>query len=266
MLEKGFPYDDVEFNSNEKAKQLAGVSVKQIIGQMEGHNITKDALRNLVTDKASPLSNSGLVQIAKSDDDNLSTLFDHNVTRGALKNLVTDRPAPITTKLAQKSDADNLSTLFDHNVTRGALKNLVTDHPAPITMKLAQKSDDDNLSTLFDHNVTRGALKNLVTDRPAPITTKLAQLSNPTENPPMNNWSVNQPSPPHAHGMGGNDDLGMREIIVDGINFDLVQQRAEMSNPESPSLTQLVPTDPKENQPGNFLIVDRDSEHMNNNI
>jgi len=74
---------------------------------------------------------------AKSDGDNLSILFDSNVTRGALKNLVTDKPAPITVKLAQKSDADNMAIVFDSNVTRGALKNLVTDKPAPITVKLA---------------------------------------------------------------------------------------------------------------------------------
>jgi hypothetical protein len=73
----------------------------------------------------------------KSEYENLSILFDTNVTRGALKNLVTDKPAPITVKLAQKSDAENLSYLFDTNVTRGALKNLVTDKPAPITVKLA---------------------------------------------------------------------------------------------------------------------------------
>merc|ERR1712057_74389 len=86
----------------------------------------------------------------KSDADGLFKLMDANVTRGNLKNLVTDKPSPITVGLAQKSDADNLSTLFDHNVTRGALKNLVTDKPSPITVGLAQKSDADNLSTLFD--------------------------------------------------------------------------------------------------------------------
>jgi len=75
----------------------------------------------------------------KGDADNLSYLFDTNVTRGALKNLVTDKPAPITVKLAQqkKGDTDNMASLFDTNVTRGALKNLVTDKPAPITVKLA---------------------------------------------------------------------------------------------------------------------------------
>ena len=123
-------------------------------------------------------------------------MFDHNVTRGALKNLVTDKPAPITnTNLINKplglaqgkakgDDGAILSSMFDHNVTRGALKNLVTDKPAPITntnlinkpIGLAQakgkaKSDDGAiLSSMFDHNVTRGALKNLVTDKPAPIT------------------------------------------------------------------------------------------------
>ena len=46
-------------------------------------------------------------------------------------------------------------------------------------------------------------------------TQKLAQTANPVENPPMNNWSVNQPSPPHAHGLDGKADLG-QNIIVDG--------------------------------------------------
>merc|ERR1712224_379498 len=143
---------------------------------------------------------------------------------------------------AQKSDGDNLSVLFDHNVTRGAPKNLVTDKPSPITVKLAQKpvsetlvqlekNDADNLSVLFDHNVTRGALKNLVTDKPSPITVKLAQTSNPVENPPFNNWSVNQPSPPHVRGRPGTASLGLKDFIVDGISFDLVQTDSKINNP-----------------------------------
>jgi len=35
------------------------------------------------------------------------------------------------------------------------------------------------------------------------------QLENPVVNPPFNNWSVNQPSPPHQRGMVGNEDLGL---------------------------------------------------------
>jgi len=86
---------------------------------------------------------------------------------------------------------------MDANVTRGNLKNLITDKPAPITVALAQKSDADGLFKLMDANVTRGNLKNLITDKPAPITVALAQVENPVANPPYNNWSVNQPSPPH---------------------------------------------------------------------
>jgi len=68
----------------------------------------------------------------------LFSLLGSNVTRGAMKNLVTDKPSPITIKLAQKSDSDGLFSLLGNNVSRGALKNLVTDKPSPITQKLAQ--------------------------------------------------------------------------------------------------------------------------------
>merc|ERR1712227_1042438 len=83
--------------------------------------------------------------IEKSDKDNVFKLMDSNVSRGQLKNLVTDRPSPITVKHAQKSDKDNVFKLMDSNVSRGQLKNLVTDRPSPITVKLAQKSDKDNV-------------------------------------------------------------------------------------------------------------------------
>jgi hypothetical protein len=36
----------------------------------------------------------------KGDSDGLFSLLGNNVTRGALKNLVTDKPSPITLKLA----------------------------------------------------------------------------------------------------------------------------------------------------------------------
>ena len=180
-LDKGFPYDDGDNTTDDQTPQWkAGARPKsaQLVGKLNGENITKDALVNLIRDTDAPITQSLLfLDESKSDADNVSTLFDSNVTRGNLKNLVTDKPAPITVALAQKSDSDNVSTLFDSNVTRGNLKNLVTDKPAPITVALAQKSDSDNVSTLFDSNVTRGNLKNLVTDKPAPITVALAQKS-----------------------------------------------------------------------------------------
>lgn len=55
-----------------------------------------------------------------------------------------------------------------------------------------------------------------------------AQNMNPVLNPPFNNWSVNQPSPPHAHGDDGYQDLELRDIIIDGVNgYDLVQTNAK---------------------------------------
>ena len=131
--------------------------------------------------------------VQKSDSDGLFKLMDANVTRGNLKNLVTDKPSPITVGLAQKSDADGLFKLMDANVTRGNLKNLVTDKPSPITVGLAQKSDADGLFKLMDANVTRGNLKNLVTDKPSPITVGLVQLDSDMEinqEKKSENWHV----------------------------------------------------------------------------
>jgi hypothetical protein len=72
------------------------------------------------------------------DGSNAFALMDNNVTVGNLKNLVTDKPSPITLKLAQtKGDGSNAFALMDNNVTVGNLKNLVTDKPSPITLKLA---------------------------------------------------------------------------------------------------------------------------------
>lgn len=187
-------------------------------------------MKNLITDKPAPIT----VKLAQTsgDGDNVFKLMDSNVTKGQMKNLITDKPAPITVKLAQTSgDADNVFKLMDSNVTKGQMKNLITDKPAPITVKLAQvNGDGDNVFKLMDSNVTKGQMKNLITDKPAPITVKLAQVSNPVTNPPFNNWSVNQPSPDHDSGDAGNQDLSLRNLIIEGVNgYDLVQTGA--SNP-----------------------------------
>jgi len=71
------------------------------VGKLNGENVTKEALVNLIRDTDSPITQS-LVQLEgmKSDADGLFKLMDANVTRGNLKNLVTDKPAPITVALA----------------------------------------------------------------------------------------------------------------------------------------------------------------------
>ena len=51
---------------------------------------------------------------------------------------------------------------------------------------------------------------------------QMIQKKNPVENPPMNNWSVHQPSVPHDVGMDGKEDLGM-DIVVNGTPLHLIQ-------------------------------------------
>ena len=140
-LDKGFPYDDGDSypdNMTPNWKNKGAAQRATNVGKLNGENVTKEALVNLIRDSDSPITQS-LVQLEgmKSDADGLFKLMDANVTRGNLKNLITDKPAPITVALAQKSDADGLFKLMDANVTRGNLKNLVTDKPAPITVALA---------------------------------------------------------------------------------------------------------------------------------
>ena len=49
---------------------------------------------------AAAASSTSAIQVNKSDADGLFKLMDANVTRGNLKNLVTDKPSPITVGLA----------------------------------------------------------------------------------------------------------------------------------------------------------------------
>ena len=215
-LDKGFPYDDGDNSIDDQTPNWKNpkVVLANTIGKLNGENVTKEALVNLVKDTDSPIT-VGLIELeeSRSDGDVLSALLGENVTRGALKNLVTDKPAPITTplSLAQRSDGDVLSALLGENVTRGALKNLVTDKPAPITtpLGLAQiedaknttalnqkggKKDSDVAEVLDGQNFTKGHLKNIVTDKPAPITVPL-NGSALQQQKPANSTSLSQGAP-----------------------------------------------------------------------
>jgi len=189
-LDKGFPYDDGDNTISDAApkyKKSAPVATTNV-GKLNGENVTKEALKNLIQDRTMPVTQE-LIQLEadiSGDADNVFKLMDENVTKGQMKNLITDKPAPITVKLAQThGDADNVFKLMDENVTKGQMKNLITDKPAPITVKLAQTAahgDADNVFKLMDENVTKGQMKNLITDKPAPITVKLAQTSGDADN------------------------------------------------------------------------------------
>ena len=248
-------------------------------------NVTKGQMKNLITDKPSPITvalgqkakAAGLAQ-AKAGDDKAQvfTLMDQNVTKGQMKNLITDKPSPITVALGQKAKAAGLAqakagddkaqvfTLMDQNVTKGQMKNLITDKPSPITVALGQKAPanakniqmekaakgvpvlvnpvlktnteaetDLKLKLLVGPDEVNVAKKNA--KKPAAFAEiessddeeELVQLNNPVENPPFNNWSVNQPSVPHAHGLAGKADLG-QNIIVDGHHVAYAQTHASL--------------------------------------
>ncbi len=83
----------------------------------------------------------------------------------------------------------------------------------PDDVSVAQHKADN---FVFADSVTlmvNGVLKTVS----APADSSNIQLSNPVNNPPYNNWSVNQPSPPHDSGYAGKESMG-QNIIVDGHN------------------------------------------------
>ena len=132
VIDKGFPYDDGDTSLTERIADIKKMSVGSIVGKLNGENVTKEALVNLLKDKTSPVTQGlSFAQVSseskKSDADNLSSLLGENITRGALKNLVTDKPAPITQKLAQTKGSGAGFALLDNNVSVAALKNLVID-------------------------------------------------------------------------------------------------------------------------------------------
>lgn len=97
--------------------------------------------------------------------------------------------------------------------------------------------------------------------------------TNPVNNPPYNNWSVNQPSHPHDSGMGGHEDLGMRDIIIDGVNYDVLQLKSDNGKVQKSSKKDLklaqvsvMPVDDDQNEPGNFAIQERDPAHSAENL
>jgi hypothetical protein len=99
LLDKGFPYDDLDTYHGEYAPEKKPSKKGKLLGKLNGGNVTSGALKNLVKDKTAPVTKK-LAQLEKSNKDGLFQLMGSNVTRGAMKNLVTDTPAPITVALA----------------------------------------------------------------------------------------------------------------------------------------------------------------------
>jgi len=118
----------------------------------------------------------------------------------------------------------------------------------PDDVSVLQHASDFN--PVFDENVTlmvKGVAKTFSGNKVAraPVDNTHLQLGNPVNNPPYNNWSVNQPSVPHDSGDAGHQDLGVRNIIIDGVNgYDFVQLNNPVNNPPYNNWSVNQPTVP----------------------
>jgi len=73
------------------------MTVKEVVSKLHGDNITLESLAQLAGPVNSGLVQ---LDELKSDKDGMFAFGGENVTRGNLKNLVTDKPSPITVALA----------------------------------------------------------------------------------------------------------------------------------------------------------------------
>lgn len=58
VIDKGFPYDDADTNLSERIADIKKMSVGAIVGKLNGENVTKEALVNLIKDKTVPVTQS----------------------------------------------------------------------------------------------------------------------------------------------------------------------------------------------------------------
>lgn len=56
VIDKGFPYDDGDSTLSESIKKIYKLSVGTIVGKLNGENVTKEALVNLIKDKTVPVT------------------------------------------------------------------------------------------------------------------------------------------------------------------------------------------------------------------
>jgi hypothetical protein len=85
-LDKGFPYDDGDNTITDAAprfKKTSGGPVEATtVGKLNGENVTKEALKNLIQDRTMPVTQE-LIQLESQisgDGDNVFKLMDFNVT------------------------------------------------------------------------------------------------------------------------------------------------------------------------------------------
>ena len=127
----------------------------------------------------------------------------------------------------------NPESMLDTNTMASASLGISKMEMGPDEVSILQHKAD--FSPVFEDSVTlmvNGVARTISGKQNAPVDNTHLQLGNPVNNPPYNNWSVNQPSVPHDSGDAGHQDLGVRNIIIDGVNgYDFVQLGNPVNNP-----------------------------------
>merc|ERR1719379_2257930 len=194
------------------------------------NNVTIGALKNLVTDKPAPITTKLAQTKGKKDSDGAFALMKNNVTIGAIKNLVTGKQALAQGVPIYVNPVTAKDTMGDANLD---MKILVGPDEVALPKKKAAEMKSKQVlgqkpgvpvtvnPTLMHDSMGDADLGMNMRVGPDEVhveknkQVKLAQTGKPVWNPPFNNWSVNQPSPPHQHGLSAYQDLG-QNIIVDG--------------------------------------------------
>ena len=60
VIDKGFPYDDADYELTGAINNIKKMPVGAVLGQLNGENVTKEALVNLIKDRSSPVTQSFL--------------------------------------------------------------------------------------------------------------------------------------------------------------------------------------------------------------
>lgn len=216
-------------------------------------NVSRGALKNLVTDRPSPITvklaqkqsqgvpvhvNPVLMRPTGADTEQLGLKLrigpddvevekkktDSSVVAQQLSQKNKDKsgvPVLVDPALMKPTGAQNES--LDLTITVGSSTGIALKKDG----KLAQKAgvpvlvDPALMKPTGIENATLGLNMRVGPDdvsvmkKPVQKTFLGLSVRNPVENPPLNNWSVNQPAVPHDAGLAASADLA-QDIIVDG--------------------------------------------------
>jgi hypothetical protein len=241
--------------------KLAQKSDKDNVFKLMDANVSRGQLKNLVTDRPSPITvklaqkqskgvpvhvNPVLMRPTGAESEQLGLKLrigpddvevekkktDSSVVAQQLSQKNKDKagvPVLVDPALMKPTGAEN-DTLGLH-ITVGSStdialkkndKKLAQKAGVPVLVDPALMKPTGAENASLGLNMRIGPDEVSVMKKPVQKTLLGLSIRNPVENPPFNNWSVNEPSPPHQHGMIGNEDLEQRHIIIDGVDFNFL--------------------------------------------